>query len=272
MGTEIHEEAMAATANNNSSGVSNDYRGIAKGKRTRRQRFQLLVAPAATATPSTSSSGEFYGSAGEEDDEEDMANCLILLAQGRALEDSPPKPGGESDGGKFNSRKLAEAATTTSGKAGFYVYECKTCNKCFPSFQALGGHRASHKKPKPEEKKGIADEYSHSFPIPAASSPKSTFPNHKPRVHECSICGAEFSSGQALGGHMRRHRAAAAAAAGVVSVDQEIKKEKNILCLDLNLPAPSEDERGDLPKSPAFAFSGKQSIVFSASTLVGCHY
>ncbi|KAI4984895.1 hypothetical protein ZWY2020_017525 [Hordeum vulgare] len=26
--------------------------------------------------------------------------------------------------------------------------ECKTCNKCFPTFQALGSHRASHKKPR----------------------------------------------------------------------------------------------------------------------------
>ncbi|RZC93255.1 hypothetical protein C5167_030374 [Papaver somniferum] len=34
--------------------------------------------------------------------------------------------------------------TSTRGR----LYECKTCNKQFPSFQALGGHRASHKKPR----------------------------------------------------------------------------------------------------------------------------
>ncbi|KAK8514898.1 hypothetical protein V6N12_001064 [Hibiscus sabdariffa] len=28
------------------------------------------------------------------------------------------------------------------------VFECKTCNRRFASFQALGGHRASHKKPR----------------------------------------------------------------------------------------------------------------------------
>ncbi|OIW07291.1 hypothetical protein TanjilG_11925 [Lupinus angustifolius] len=28
----------------------------------------------------------------------------------------------------------------------------------------------------------------------------------KPKTHECSICGLEFALGQALGGHMRRHR------------------------------------------------------------------
>ncbi|KAK1398546.1 Zinc finger protein ZAT11 [Heracleum sosnowskyi] len=68
------------------------------------------------------------------------------------------------------------------------VYECKTCNRQFPSFQALGGHRASHKKPKL-----MAGDL---LQVPV-----------KPKSHECSICGAEFALGQALGGHMRRHRA-----------------------------------------------------------------
>ncbi|WOG95798.1 hypothetical protein DCAR_0415127 [Daucus carota subsp. sativus] len=69
------------------------------------------------------------------------------------------------------------------------VFECKTCNRQFTSFQALGGHCASHKRPKL-----LAGDLVKHVAV-------------KPKTHECSICGVEFALGQALGGHMRRHRA-----------------------------------------------------------------
>lgn len=75
------------------------------------------------------------------------------------------------------------------------VFECKTCNRRFSSFQALGGHRASHKKPKL-----IARDHGNEEPFVKKVA------NNK--RHECTICGVVFSMGQALGGHMRRHRAA----------------------------------------------------------------
>jgi hypothetical protein len=34
----------------------------------------------------------------------------------------------------------------TGVRTCFNVYECKTCNKVFSKFQALGGHTTSHKK------------------------------------------------------------------------------------------------------------------------------
>lgn len=71
------------------------------------------------------------------------------------------------------------------------MFECKTCNRQFLSFQALGGHRASHKKLR------------HTGSGDTQAPPEPT----KPRVHECLVCGLEFPLGQALGGHMRRHRA-----------------------------------------------------------------
>ncbi|URD84444.1 C2H2 zinc finger protein [Musa troglodytarum] len=100
--------------------------------------------------------------------------------------------------------------------------------------------------------------------------------NTKPKIHECSICGSEFSSGQALGGHMRRHRPLAAADA------QEAKKDKSFLSLDLNLPAPADEELHRQP-SPSFTLASKRPLIFpapvsasasaSASALVvDCHY
>ncbi|GMJ15460.1 hypothetical protein like AT2G28710 [Hibiscus trionum] len=91
------------------------------------------------------------------------------------------------------------------------VFACKTCDKRFSSFQALGGHRASHKKPR------LADD----MPL----SPK------KPKTHQCSICGLEFPIGQALGGHMRRHRAVSNG--GLVN-PRHLSSDAG-LCLDLKL-------------------------------------
>ncbi|XP_051131814.1 zinc finger protein ZAT5-like [Andrographis paniculata] len=215
-------------------------------------------------TPSSCNLGEIT----DEDLEEDMANCLILLARGHG-----------------------HCPTTSSPPPlqPVEVYRCKTCSKSFPSFQALGGHRASHRKPiKPpaavlevEEKKPLIVDQSYkkssdnfrsildestttlSLQISTRSSGGGGQSN-KPRVHECSICGAEFASGQALGGHMRRHRPIPAA-----SDDQsrESKRPKSALSLDLNQPAPEEDRlESKLPYTPK-----EQVIVFSASSLVDCH-
>jgi len=71
-------------------------------------------------------------------------------------------------------------------------FKCKTCNKEFLSFQALGGHRASHNKVKLMGK---------NFSL--GKLPNSTM---KTKMHMCPICGLKFAIGQALGGHMRKHR------------------------------------------------------------------
>uniref|UniRef100_A0A2P2NGS0 C2H2-type domain-containing protein n=1 Tax=Rhizophora mucronata TaxID=61149 RepID=A0A2P2NGS0_RHIMU len=63
----------------------------------------------------------------------------------------------------------------------------------------------------------------------------------KPKRHECSICGLEFAIGQALGGHMRRHRAALNdqnQALPLMNPGAPVVKKSNsrrVLCLDLNL-------------------------------------
>ena len=111
----------------------------------------------------------------------------------------------------------------------------------------------------------------------------------KLRVHECSICGAEFASGQALGGHMRRHRPLNAPERAVTAIaGADTKKEGSAginLELDLNLPAPSSDEEAavSLPAAaappPAVVLGlgqlsdGKRAgLMLTASALVDCHY
>ncbi|OWM89315.1 zinc finger protein ZAT12-like [Punica granatum] len=144
---------------------------------------------------------------------DDMAKCLMLLS------------------------KVGSNDTKLQGPPR-RVFTCKTCNREFPSFQALGGHRASHKKPRM-----LTDPALHSEGAEVAS---------KPKTHECSICGLEFPIGQALGGHMRRHRGELAAAAPAaappsqrVPVLKKSASSKRVTtwCLDLNLSPLENDLR-----------------------------
>ncbi|XVE76100.1 hypothetical protein DITRI_Ditri12bG0146100 [Diplodiscus trichospermus] len=263
---------------------------VIKGKRTKRSRpLSPLTLAMASSTSTTSSGGESGGNnsdgsrgfdravaspttsvelAESTEEEEDMANCLILLAQGQTRKQSEPT-----------------SLPTTTTKTGMYAHQCKTCNRCFPSFQALGGHRASHKKPKVNNEhnnKGLMlgkEENDHfnnmntTLSLQITNKPALCNISSKSKVHECSICGAEFSSGQALGGHMRRHRtfsSAATTATGNLSVgtsssheSEDSKKPRNVLQLDLNLPAPEDDR---------YYASKEKLLVFSASNLVDCHY
>ncbi|KAG4916264.1 hypothetical protein AAZX31_19G159800 [Glycine max] len=136
----------------------------------------------------------------------DLANCLMMLSHPQQNE-------------KLLQKKI-EAVE----------FECKTCNRKFSSFQALGGHRASHKRSKLE---GDHELKAHAISLSLAN---------KPKMHECSICGQEFSLGQALGGHMRRHRTTIhedfSSIKQVITQMPVLKRSNStrvVTCLDLNL-------------------------------------
>ncbi|KAK4353353.1 hypothetical protein RND71_028871 [Anisodus tanguticus] len=124
---------------------------------------------------------------------------------------------------------------TITNRSSHRIFECKTCNRQFSSFQALGGHRASHKKPR------LMGELNFQLPI---SPPK-------PKTYECSICGLEFPIGQALGGHMRRHRGIMNENNNNIQVPHVVKKLKSprVLCLDLNLTPLENDLEFKLKKN-----------------------
>ncbi|KAJ8551415.1 hypothetical protein K7X08_000785 [Anisodus acutangulus] len=128
------------------------------------------------------------------------------------------------------------------------LFECKTCKKKFDSFQALGGHRTSHKNTVNK--------------LIAMSTTDELLPV-KLKKHECSLCGEEFALGQALGGHMRKHcdqlehkkkkkklkeNSKSGEFAEVVHEKNDKGSTGRILFMDLNL-TPHENElmRGIIP-------------------------
>lgn len=142
-------------------------------------------------------------------------------------------------------------------------YECPSCNKAFNTFQALGGHRASHKKMKGCfgliigcENRVTGDDHNIS-PIPpadnssltvhelATDTSNGTKKTNKVGSHECQICFRVFSSGQALGGHKRSHLIAEAKnnqsiTSSSIVIQKPVREIRDFL--DLNLPAPDEDD------------------------------
>ncbi|KAJ9177361.1 hypothetical protein P3X46_012588 [Hevea brasiliensis] len=148
-------------------------------------------------------------------EEEYLALCLLMLANGtHDHQDTPPPP---------PSLKLS--------------YKCKVCNKAFPTYQALGGHKASHRK-----LMGVVDDQSN-LPMVTTTSKTPSSVSLSGRTHECSICHRTFPSGQALGGHKRRHYDGGSNSGGGNSGDNENKGLEVLnsslisqLDFDLNVP------------------------------------
>ena len=144
-------------------------------------------------------------------EEEHLALCLLMLARGQR-DARAPAPQQE--------------------------HRCSVCGKAFPSHQALGGHKSSHRaRPPPAAPTPAAAAPSAS---PAASSSTSGAAGSSSggggRVHECSVCRKTFPTGQALGGHKRCHYegAAGATTTNVASTSAGLMSCRG---LDLNVPA-----------------------------------
>ncbi|KAK4440891.1 Zinc finger protein ZAT9 [Sesamum alatum] len=134
-------------------------------------------------------------------------------------------------------------------------FSCSICKKAFASYQALGGHRASHKKfngccaprsensMETESSRNQSDNYSKLIKSESPIGFPADVGSKKSKEHECPICFKLFPSGQALGGHKRSHLTGDQVKTGPTNGNQKpIMRD----FLDLNMPAPAEEECNDL--------------------------
>ncbi|CAH8392197.1 unnamed protein product [Eruca vesicaria subsp. sativa] len=105
------------------------------------------------------------------------------------------------------------AAAEVSGGGAREKHVCVTCNKSFASYQALGGHRASHNKVKISENHQarangealLLGTEAMVTGLASAQGPSTSLSISSKGDHVCNICQKSFATGQALGGHKRCH-------------------------------------------------------------------
>ncbi|PIA25879.1 hypothetical protein AQUCO_10500013v1 [Aquilegia coerulea] len=234
-----------------------------KRKRSKRPRHE---------TPSTSSSSP--SPPHQPTEEEYLAYCLIMLARGGAgSTTSQPPP-------------LLPLAPPTKGVFLVDQHKCTVCNKSFSSYQALGGHKASHRKLSVSI---IPSEDHHHNQVQAAVSNSSasasttstttasvisTVNQSSGRAHECSICHKSFPSGQALGGHKRRHYDGGAAATttnstggangnggeGIVGVTATVTSSDGIGNVSPNEPASRNESASRNEPSSSFTVGSRAEL------------
>ncbi|CAI0464637.1 unnamed protein product [Linum tenue] len=149
----------------------------------------------------------------------------------------------------------------TTAEEKLLSHKCAVCGKAFSSYQALGGHKASHRKSVSGDKVEPAAQ-STSSTTTTTSTVAAGATSGSGKSHECSICHKSFPTGQALGGHKRCHYDGGAAAAhaaeksgiasstvtATASVSEGVGSTttmSNRGFIDLNLPALPEFAAGD---------------------------
>lgn len=174
-------------------------------------------------------------------EEEDLANCLMMLSNATVdpLVAEPEESCASASKDEERRNPMSFMAPMScrvplddkAKRVAKGLFECKACKKVFNSHQALGGHRASHKKVKgcfaarldnlddglnAGAEDDVITQEDQFFPTKSnptlhfdhgsnATTLTASCSKRKSKVHECSICHRVFSSGQALGGHKRCH-------------------------------------------------------------------
>ncbi|KAM5554769.1 zinc finger protein ZAT1 [Rosa sericea] len=188
--------------------------------------------------------------------EEDVAFCLMMLSRDKwkkqdkqqeeqddQEEDAEVELYRSLDDSDESEEQLIKFQRTKSSRG---KYKCETCKKVFKSYQALGGHRASHKKIKaaaaaaanPNPNRIVYE------PEPDPEINRNAGSSSFVKTHQCPVCFRVFSSGQALGGHKRSHVTGSAAINNTHHHTPPVKRLAKLgdNMIDLNLPAPVDDD------------------------------
>ncbi|KAF8405537.1 hypothetical protein HHK36_010444 [Tetracentron sinense] len=182
------------------------------------------------------------------EDDHDVATCLLMLANGYGVMDTPFVTIHQSlpESGNSSGEPSMAGYVDGAGPSGTnWRFECSSCKKVFGSHQALGGHRASHKNVKgcfaiARNEDEEEDDTDQEEVMKGIEEEKMVMVVG----HKCSICLKVFSSGQALGGHKRCH----SEKGDEPSPPQWFNPWDEGCGLDLNLPAPVEND-GDFSSS-----------------------
>ncbi|KFK27201.1 hypothetical protein AALP_AA8G348500 [Arabis alpina] len=172
---------------------------------------------------------------------------------------------------QLDHQVVVVAAADQEGVGAREKHVCVTCNKSFTSYQALGGHRASHNKVKILENHQAAranvealllGTEATTIGLASAQGSNTSLSSSNNGDHICNICHKSFPTGQALGGHKRCHwsgpvptdaatavptastAAPTASSSQVTETVQEVKKlKRTFLDFDLNELPPNEEEQ-----------------------------
>ncbi|GFY82950.1 hypothetical protein Acr_02g0011900 [Actinidia rufa] len=203
---------------------------IIKGKRTKRKRSRSSPIPISISMANCSSSGEGGGGYGDNDVNTATATTTTPCPE---IQTEMIRKKSRPNSQVNNVWIDRQSVVVVEERLGWWCIGARHVIEPFLRFVRWGGHTTSHTRPKPQ--------------MASCDNPKASS-----KVHECPICGAGFSSGQALGGHMTRHRGSvgtsnprlSSGSNGFEFQDQEAKKGRIVLPLDLglglNLSAPKD--------------------------------
>ncbi|GLT65199.1 hypothetical protein SLA2020_376430 [Shorea laevis] len=200
-------------------------------------------------------------------EEEYLALCLIMLARGSTATSSSG-----SIPQRHRSPTPTPEPTSTTAPELKLTYKCSVCDKAFSSYQALGGHKASHRKGS-----GSDDQSTTTTTASAEATTTTGAISNGARQHECSICHKSFPTGQALGGHKRCHYDGRAGNSGTTSSEgmgstttsntnsnTNTASHLSLRDFDLNLPAAThfeEEVQSPHPiKKPRFLTEPKMEV------------